>query len=40
MNLLELLVVFLQAYVFTMLTSFFIGMAHPEPHDAHAEAHH
>jgi F-type H+-transporting ATPase subunit a len=40
MNLLELLVVFLQAYVFTMLTSFFIGMAHPEPHDAHAGAHH
>jgi len=40
MNLLELLVVFLQAYVFTMLTSFFIGMAHPEPHDAHAEAAH
>ena len=38
MNLLELLVVFLQAYVFTMLTSFFIGMAHPEPHEAHAEA--
>ncbi|HET9571200.1 MAG TPA: F0F1 ATP synthase subunit A [Bacteroidales bacterium] len=40
MNLLELLVVFLQAYVFTMLTSFFIGMAHPEPHEAHAEVHH
>jgi len=40
MNLLELLVVFLQAYVFTMLTSFFIGMAHPEPHDAHAHATH
>lgn len=40
MNLLELLVIFLQAYVFTMLTSFFIGMAHPEPHDAHAVAHH
>jgi F-type H+-transporting ATPase subunit a len=36
MNFLELLVVFLQAYVFTMLTSFFIGMAHPEPHVAHA----
>jgi F-type H+-transporting ATPase subunit a len=34
MNLLELIVVFLQAYVFTMLTSFFIGMAHPEPHHA------
>ncbi len=40
MNMLELLVIFLQAYVFTMLTSFFIGMAHPEPHDAHAVAHH
>lgn len=40
MNLLELLVVFLQAYVFTMLTSFFIGMAHPEPHEAHAGATH
>ncbi len=40
MNLLELLVVFLQAYVFTMLTSFFIGMAHPEPHDAHVKAAH
>lgn len=40
MNLLELLVVFLQAYVFTMLTSFFIGMAHPEPHDAHAHKPH
>jgi len=40
MNLLELLVVFLQAYVFTMLTSFFIGMAHPEPHEAHVEAAH
>lgn len=39
MNLLELLVIFLQAYVFTMLTSFFIGMAHPEPHDAHVQAH-
>lgn len=32
MNLLEIIVVFLQAYVFTMLTSFFIGMAHPEHH--------
>jgi len=40
MNFLELLVVFLQAYVFTMLTSFFIGMAHPEPHEAHTEAAH
>jgi len=40
MNLLELLVIFLQAYVFTMLTSFFIGMAHPEPHEAHVKAAH
>jgi F-type H+-transporting ATPase subunit a len=40
MNLLELLVVFLQAYVFTMLTSFFIGMAHPEPHEVHVKAAH
>lgn len=39
MNLLELIVVFLQAYVFTMLTSFFIGMAHPEPHHAHGDKH-
>jgi len=32
MDILELLVAFIQAYVFTMLSSVFIGMAHPEPH--------
>ena len=34
MNCLELLVAFVQAYVFTMLSAAFIGMAHPE-HEAH-----
>lgn len=33
MNILELLVAFIQAFVFTMLSAVFIGMAHPE-HDA------
>ena len=32
MNLLELLVAFIQAYVFTMLTAVFIGLARVEPH--------
>lgn len=32
MNLLEVLVAFIQAYVFTMLSAVFIGLAHPEPH--------
>jgi len=32
MNALELLVAFIQAYVFTMLSAVFIGMAHPEAH--------
>lgn len=32
MNALELLVAFIQAYVFTMLSSVFIGMAHPVSH--------
>lgn len=32
MNCLELLVAFIQAYVFTMLSSIFIGLAHPEHH--------
>lgn len=32
MNALELLVAFIQAYVFTMLSSVFIGMAHPASH--------
>ena len=31
MNLLEVLVAFIQAYVFTMLSAVFIGLAHPEP---------
>lgn len=31
MDLLELLVAFIQAYVFTMLTAVFIGLAHPKP---------
>lgn len=34
MNCMEFLVAFIQAYVFTMLSSVFIGMAHPE-HDSH-----
>ena len=34
MNLLELLVAFVQAYVFTMLSAVFIGMAHKEHHAA------
>lgn len=32
MNCLELLVAFIQAYVFTMLSAVFIGLAHPEAH--------
>ncbi len=32
MNALELLVAFIQAYVFTMLSAVFIGLAHPEHH--------
>lgn len=38
MNLLEVLVVFIQAYVFTLLSAAFIGLAQVEPH--HAKAHH
>jgi len=34
MNCLEFLVAFIQAYVFTMLSAVFIGLAHPE-HEAH-----
>ena len=34
MNMLELLVAYIQAYVFTMLSSVFIGLAHPEPEHA------
>ena len=33
MNALELLVAFIQAYVFTMLSAVFIGLAHPEHHE-------
>ena len=32
MNCLELLVAYIQAYVFTMLSAVFIGLAHPEAH--------
>ena len=32
MNLLEVLVAFVQAYVFTMLSAVFIGLAHKEHH--------
>jgi F-type H+-transporting ATPase subunit a len=32
MSLLELLVAYIQAYVFTMLSAVFIGLAHPEAH--------
>lgn len=34
MNLLEVLVAFVQAYVFTMLSAVFIGLAHPNTHTA------
>ena len=37
MNLLELLVAFIQAYVFTMLSAVFIGLARVEPHHKHEE---
>jgi len=35
MNCLEVLVAFIQAYVFTMLSAIFIGLANPEHHSAH-----
>lgn len=35
MNCLELLVAFIQAYVFTMLSAVFIGLAHPEHEESH-----
>ncbi len=39
-NILELLVAFIQAYIFTMLTSLFIGIGLPHDHaDDHAPAH-
>lgn len=34
LNCLEVLVAFVQAYVFTMLSAVFIGLAHPEGHEA------
>jgi F-type H+-transporting ATPase subunit a len=37
MDTIELLVAFLQAYIFTMLTALFIGMATEEHHEHHAE---
>jgi F-type H+-transporting ATPase subunit a len=41
MNLIELLVAFLQAFVFSMLTASYIGAAVEEGHhDHHDEAHH
>ena len=33
MNELEVLVAFVQAYVFTMLSAVFIGLAHPDHHE-------
>ncbi|MFZ9219964.1 MAG: F0F1 ATP synthase subunit A [Sediminibacterium sp.] len=36
----ELLVAFLQAYIFTMLTAMYIGMANEEHHHEHADAAH
>ena len=38
MNMLELLVAYIQAYVFTILSSIFIGLAHPEEHHAKEKA--
>ncbi|HYG50681.1 MAG TPA: F0F1 ATP synthase subunit A [Flavobacteriales bacterium] len=40
MNLLELLVAFLQAYVFTLLAALYFGGAIEEAHHGHEEAHH
>jgi F-type H+-transporting ATPase subunit a len=34
MNFLELLVAFIQAFVFTMLSAVFIGLSQPEHHDS------
>lgn len=39
MSLIEILVVFLQAYVFTLLSAVFIGMSRVEPHKSHDKAH-
>lgn len=35
----EILVAYIQAYVFTMLSAVFIGLAQVEPHHSHAEKH-
>lgn len=40
LNLIELLVALLQAYIFTMLTALYFGAAAEEHHHEHAEAHH
>lgn len=40
MDVLELLVAFLQAFIFTMLTALFIGTAVSEEHGEHADEHH
>jgi F-type H+-transporting ATPase subunit a len=39
MDFLELLVIFIQAYVFTLLSAVFIGLSRIEPHKVEAEAH-
>ena len=39
-NLLEILIAFIQAYIFTILSALFIGMAMAEhPHEEHDKAH-
>jgi F-type H+-transporting ATPase subunit a len=38
-DILEVLVAFLQAYIFVMLTSIFIGSAMEEPHEEDAHHH-
>jgi F-type H+-transporting ATPase subunit a len=38
-NMLELFVAFLQAYIFTMLTSLFMGLGMQAGHEEHAEDH-
>jgi len=39
-NFLELFVAFLQAYIFTMLTSLFMGLGMQAAHESHAEHEH
>ena len=36
-NIVELLVAYIQAYIFTMLSAVFIGLARIEPHHVHEE---